>query len=381
MGRTPELDVMHFIGSLSPGGAERNLYYLAPYMARSEYRYGICCMIDRGSFADEIESLGIPVFDLAYRRRKTIGSIMRLSRLLRRTRTRILHSHLFEPGLIGRLAAWQAGVPVIITHEHGKTLWKRWYHHWFERLAQHRTDLRIAVSADIRDLRIKHEKTPLDRITLIGNAVDPDRLKEGEGHRDRLRAELGLEDRTVVGCVGRIVGAKAYDIMLEVACRLRSGRRDAAFILIGDGPQRESLEARRRELGLTEGVSLLGMREDIPGLLAAMDIYLITSLREGLPLSLIEAMMAGKPVVSTRVGGIPEVIEHGVDGLLVEPGDVEGTVAALKTLLDDPGRRAAMGERGRRKAIDRYAPSRVLGIIESRYAEILERKGLRARAP
>jgi glycosyltransferase involved in cell wall biosynthesis len=373
-----DLDVLHLIGSLATGGAERNLYYLAPAMARSRMRYGVCCLFEPGEFAADVERAGVPVVALRYRQRSAPLAVVRLARILRKHRVRVLHTHLYQCGVIGRIAAWLAGVPVVVTHEHGKTIWKKWYHRWFERMAIHATDLRIAVSEDIRQLRITQEGTPADKIIVIGNAVDAASFPAGDARGETIRREMGLGQAFVVGAVGRLVEAKSYDLLVEVAGDVCGKRADARFLLVGDGPLRQSLARRRDALGLAEKFTLVGARADIPDILAAMDLYIITSQREGLPITLLEAMMAAKPIVATAAGGIPEVLEDGRDSLLVRPGNRRGLSEAVLALAGDPARRREMGERARSKAVARYSADAILETLEATYASLLKRKGLEA---
>jgi glycosyltransferase involved in cell wall biosynthesis len=371
-----EIDVLHVIGSLAQGGAERNLYYLAPSMAKSRFRYGICCLVAKGELAREIERLGIPIWDMGYRRRHAILTILRLRRLLKERKVRVLHTHLYESGVVGRIAGWLAGVPVIVTHEHGKTVWKKWYHRWFERLAIHGTDLRIAVSEDIRRLRLRDEHTPASKIVVIGNAVEPARFEVNKVARDAKRREIGFEKSLLVGTVGRLVVAKSYDFLLQIAKEVCEKRPDVRFVLVGEGPLREELVEMRDSLGLTDKVVFLGARTDISELLAAMDLYVITSRREGLPVSLIEAMMAAKPIVSTSVGGIPEALSDNEDGILVEPRSVQSFAEAIVNLINDPEKMAALGQKAKGKAIARYSAHKVLETLEQAYTSILSRKGI-----
>jgi glycosyltransferase involved in cell wall biosynthesis len=367
-----EIDVLHVIGILSPGGAERNLYYLAPHMATSRFRYGICCLTARGDFAAEIEHAGIPVWELGFRKRYTFSSIWRLSRLLKLKKVKVLHTHLFLPGLVGRLAGLLAGTPVMITHEHGKTLWKRWYHRCFERMMLPVTDLRIAVSEDILELRIEHEHTPRSKLRLVHNAVDPALFEVPESARAAKRKELGLEGGFVVGTVGRLVDAKSFDLLLEVAREVCARKPDARFLIVGEGPLGEDLRASAASSGLRGLVLFTGKRSDIPELMAAMDLYIITSKREGLPLTLIEAMMSRKPIVATSVGGIPDTISNDVEGILVPPGDTGSIVEAVLALASDAERRERLGSGARKRAAETYSPRKVLEDLERIYMEHLD---------
>jgi glycosyltransferase involved in cell wall biosynthesis len=378
MARQQAIDVLHVIGALSPGGAERNLFYLAPQFARSKFRYGICCLTERGKFADEVERLGVPVFELGFRKRYAVSTILRLAKMLKEMRVRVVHTHLFTCGVIGRIAAWRARTPVIITHEHGKTLWKKWHHRFFERVAIRRTDLRIAVSTDIMNLRLKHEKTPPSKIRVVFNAVEPADFVVDDARRAAKRKELEIDNSFVIGTVGRLVKAKSYDLLLEVAREVCSRKPEVRFVIVGDGPLRRLLEHTRDSLDLREKVHLLGTRADIPELMAAMDLYIISSRREGLPVALIEAMMAGKPIVATGVGGIPETLAHDRDGIIVAPGSKDALSDAILGLIDDPEKMRRIASNARRKAVVTYSPETVLAEIELIYRELLADKGIAA---
>lgn len=371
------IDVAHLIGSLSVGGAERNLFYLAPYMAKSRFRYAILCLMRRGEFASEVEKMGITVVEFGYRRRNTVTTTLRLARFLRKNKVKILHTHLFLPGLIGRIAAWLAGTPVIITHEEGRTLWKKWYHKLFERVAIFKTDLRLAVSQDIAELRIKEEGTPPAKIRILpSGGVEPKIFDVPESVSAGKRSQLGLANQIVVGTIGRLVEAKGLDLLLEAASILKRLDSRVKFVIVGDGPLEEDLRRQIKAKNLDGIVHLLGKRTDIPEILSVIDVYVITSRTEGTPVSLIEAMMAAKPVAATAVGGIPEIISDGVDGILVTPEDAQEIANAILRLIKDADLRRRLGDQARKKAIERYSTKTVIEQTEAIYAELLRQKGL-----
>jgi glycosyltransferase involved in cell wall biosynthesis len=194
--------------------------------------------------------------------------------------------------------------------------------------------------------------------------------------RREKRKELGLDGSFVIGTVGRLIDAKAYDLLLEVARQVCAVKPDVRFVLIGDGPSAAQLQNLREKLGLAGKVLMLGQRDDIPELMAAMDLYIITSKREGLPVTLIEAMMAGKTIVSTAVGGIPDALSHNEDGMIVEPGSKEALVEAVLKVMDDPETMQRLGSRAKTKAVMRYAPGQVLSQLETIYEELLLSKGV-----
>lgn len=258
---------------------------------------------------------------LNFRLRYLPVSLGKLVFLLRQENAQIVHTHGFTPGVWGRVAAWLAGVPIIIAHEHGKTLWKKHHHLLFERFANRFTDLRIAVSRDILERRQQLEHTPASKMIVLSNGVDLDQFQPGDPAR--IARELGLESfEFVIGTVGRLVEAKAYHDLIDAFACVRQKMEKSCLLFIGDGPLRSFLENYAREKNLTS-VIFLGAREDIPQLLCALNVFVLTSIREGLPVALLEAMAARLPVVATAVGGIPEVLEDGKNGFLVPPNSPE----------------------------------------------------------
>ncbi|MGQ9603057.1 MAG: glycosyltransferase [bacterium] len=372
------IDVVHLIGFLAAGGAERNLYYLAPHLAKSKFRYAIVCLFTKGEFAPIVESTGVPVFELRYRQRFTIQTIIRLTRFLRRNKVKILHAHLFHAAFIGRIAAWLAGTPIIIDHSRGLYPPKRWYHRFFERLAIIiRTDLRLSVSNEIANDMVENEWTPRSKIRIVTSGVDPDHFQVPEDIRCSTRKALGLEGCIVIGTIGRLIEAKGFDLLIEVASLLREQDNRIKFLLIGYGPLEDSLRSEILRRNLSDCIYMLGKRTDIPALLSAMDIYLTTSRSEGVPVTLFEAMAAGKPIVATSVGGIPDVIEDGKDGILVPSRDPEAIARAIMRLLNDKALAESLVANARKKFLENYSTQAVLSKMENIYAELIEKKGIK----
>jgi glycosyltransferase involved in cell wall biosynthesis len=237
--------------------------------------------------------------------------------------------------------------------------------------------LRIAVSEDIISLRMRHENTPPDKIRLVYNAVDPAHFEVDEDTRKRTRKNLGIDNSLVVGTVGRLVDAKSYDMLLDAAGKVCEKKPYVKFILAGTGPLEQELLSKRKALNLEDRFLFLGQRKDIPEILAALDIYVISSIREGLPISLIEAMLARKPVISAAVGGIPDTLTQACDGILVEPGNMEALAEAIMDLIDNRTKMDVLGENARKKAMEWYAPERISSELEAIYRDLLSRKGLR----
>jgi glycosyltransferase involved in cell wall biosynthesis len=211
-----------------------------------------------------------------------------------------------------------------------------------------------------------------DAVRVVYNAVNWERL-DATRSADEVRVELGIPaDRTVVGVVATLQDKKGHRVLLDAVART-PGLEAAWLMLVGDGPMRPSLEAYAAQLGITDRVTFCGTRRDLGNVLPAMDIFALPSLWEGLPLALILAMGASRPVVATRLAGIPEVVTDGESGLLVEPGDATALGAALARLCSDPSLRARLGTRARAAVRDRFGADAYSAAVIGIYEEFLAR--------
>jgi glycosyltransferase involved in cell wall biosynthesis len=188
---------------------------------------------------------------------------------------------------------------------------------------------------------------------------------------------MGIGDeRFVVGWIGRMTAVKRTDIVLRSFSRLKDEGVDAVLCMVGDGPDRRSVEDLAGELGVMRDSLFPGYQEDVGPFFAAFDVFVLPSGNEGTPVTAIEALASGCPVVATRVGGVPDVVTDGEDGFLVEPGDVEELAARLAQLANDPDLRGRMGAAGRERMRSRYAVDRLIDDIDRLYRDLLERKGV-----
>lgn len=299
---------------------------------------------------------------------------MRLAALVMTIRPHIAHLHVW--GLnVGRVAHYLR-VPVVLRHEHGMNLWKTPHDYAEEIRWRHCFDRRLAVSEDIRRLRIEKESFPPERIIVFPNGVAPQRSTP-EQERE-LRRELGLgTDDLLLGTVGRCVEAKNFPVLLE-AIRILKATHSFQFLLVGDGPDAERLRRLSRDLDIDDRVHFLGFRSDVPVCLGLLDGYVISSIREGLPVSLLEAMDCALPVVATNVGGIPEVVVDGKSGYLVQSPDAEALAEGMSKLLSlSREARSALGKEGRRIARSRYSIDALVDRTIDLYEGLLSHGGTR----
>jgi glycosyltransferase involved in cell wall biosynthesis len=305
---------------------------------------------------------------------RDLAGLVELVRLLRRERPDILHANSSKAGVLGRLAAVLAGVPIRIFTVHG---WAFSAHsgaasrlyHAADRLMRPLTTATICVSERERARGLEARTCTPERTTVILNAVDVARVPRAghDGARPRILS------------VGRLAAPKDFRTLVGALAQLPRGAAEA--LIVGDGPDRAQLEAEIARLGLAEHVLLAGERRDVPELLAGADLFVLSSRSEGLPVSVLEAMAAGLPVIASRVGGLPELVADGETGMLVEAGDVDELAAALRLLLAEPALRRRLGAAGRACAEARFDLERFRRAHLELYSAELARRGLPLPAP
>jgi glycosyltransferase involved in cell wall biosynthesis len=313
---------------------------------------------------------------------RDLVATVRLARLIRRERPDILHTHTAKAGTVGRVAALLAGRrgPRIVVHTfHGHVL--RGYFgplrsrlfRLLERWLASRTTALIAVSPQVRDDLVALGVAPPERFVVIRLGIELDeRVAPEQNGRAESRRYLGIgPDRFAVGWIGRMTAVKRTDDVLVAFKRLRDEGIDAVLCMVGDGPDRPDLERRAHELGIVRDTLFLGYQEDVAPFYAAFDALVLPSSNEGTPVSAIEALAAGRPVVATRVGGVPDVVEEGDDGFLVEPGATDDLADRLAQLARDPELRERMGRAGRERVLPRYAVERLVDDVDRLYRSLL----------
>lgn len=294
-----------------------------------------------------------------------------MMRLLRRERVDVLHSHAFGPNAWAAVLGRMVGVPVVVAHEHNWAFEGRAMRPIVDRrVIAPATDAIIVVSGEARRRMIELERIAPDDLVLLPNGIRA--LPPGDGQA--VRAELGIgPDDPVVGAVSVFRPEKALHLLIRAAAPLARELPRLRVVLAGMGPDRERLEAVVREEGLEDRVLFVGMRTDVPDVLAALDVAVLCSEFEGIPLALLEYMDAARPIVATRVGGIPELITDGTHGLLVESGDVQALAGAVKQLLTDPGTAARLGAHARERRRAEFSlegtVERLEGLYEHLHAE------------
>jgi len=360
------------------GGAERLALSVATNLDPAHFDSTLCVSrwppsgtldADTREVLDELSANGVKLLGLGRRGKGDVWVWWKLLSFLRRERVDVLHAHKFGSNVWGTLVGRRAGVPLVLAHEHSWSYEGGRVRRFLDReLIARGADRLIAVSREDQRRMVEIEGIPPARTIFVPNGIS--RAEPTSGHD--VRAELGIAPTaTVIGSVGSLLTVKAFDVLLRATALLTHDRPGVQVLIAGEGPEREALTALMHELGLDGSVHLLGRRADVPDILRAVDIAVCCSNSEGSPLSVMEYMRAGLPVVATKVGGVSDLIEQGDTGLLVPPGDPDALAAILAELLDDPIRARSMGKRGRKRQQAEFDLDVLVHRLEALYLEPL----------
>lgn len=354
------------------GGAERAMFMLLESLDRERWRPALLLedADDAAPLRERAAALGVPVRPVGPLPLGLEGArrVPALVRTLYAARPDVFHAHMSSPiackwglaaAVAARVPAVLGTVQVISDHPPDRAALLQL------RLLARGVDRYLAVSAAIADALVRNYGWPAAKIEVVYNAVDLDRFRDpvAVGIRD----ELAAPGRPLVLTVARLSDQKGHPTLLEAVAEVP----EAEFALAGEGPERERLEALAARLGVADRVHFLGRREDVPELLAACDVFALPSLYEGSSLAVMEAMAAGRAVVSSAIGGTDELVEDGRDGLLVPPGDTAALAAALRRLLGDQRLRDSLAAAGRERVEREFGREAMARRVEAAYAEVL----------
>jgi len=351
-------------------GVSRLFSWWFPRYDRARFDVSLCGLKRREPASELLEKDGVPVHHLG-RRRFDPRIVTDLVARARHLQARILHVHGYAAADFGRLAARLSGAALVL-HEHFADPRMPAYQGLADRLLARLTDRAIAVSESTRTFLVRERHVPAEKVRVIWNGAPLDEFAPVTAEVARAaRAQLGLPpDALVVGSIARLSEQKGHRTLLEAAARVLAARPGVRVLIVGDGDQWDALHAQSRTLGIAHHVVFAGHRTDVPALLGACDVFCISSTYEGTPLTLFEAMAAGKAIVATAVDGCREVLKDGVTGLLVPPSDPDALAAALLRALDDRALRAGLGADARAASAE-YDIGRTVARIQDLYDEVL----------
>lgn len=349
--------ICQLLHSLSIGGAEVLAARIGRQL-RGRFRFVYACLDELGPLGQGLIDDGFAVHQLKRREGLDHRCMLALRRFLRQEQVDIVHAHQFTPYFYATLARIPFRTPPVLFTEHGRFHpdYPRPKRMLYNKIATSRRDRVVAVGEAVRQALINNEGFPPNRVEVIYNGINLVPFHDASNQStNRIRAEFSIPDSTfLVAHVARLDPIKDHVTAIRAVSNLVESGIDAKLLIVGDGPERSTIEQARAELS-TENIILAGMRRDIPEILAAADALVLTSLSEGIPLTVIEAMAAGLPVVSTDVGGLREVVLPEQTGLLAPAGDHAALARHLARLAKGPAWAAELGAAGRALADERFS--------------------------
>lgn len=375
--------LLWLIDSLATGGAERLVASFARHLDRQRFDFLVCSLaeIDGNPMAAELERGGVRVILLGLRNLRDLAAFRRLVRLIRREKIDLIHTHLLYADIWGAVAGMLAARPVLstlhVTEDSSDAGKKERLRQGLARwMARRWTRKVIAVSEAVQRHCVDHNRLPAGRVVTIHNGIAlHDFSLPATFDRDRKREGLRLPPNVpVIITVAVLRPGKGHEILLRAAPRILSEFPEARFLIVGNGPLAAELEHSAVASGLAQRVIFTGLRRDIAELLAISELFVLPTLRDAFPTTLLEAMAMRLPVVASRVGGVPEIVAEEFTGLLVAPNDSAALGESIVTLLRDPSRMTKMGARGRARVEAEFSAEVWARRIEHLYETCLEEK-------
>ncbi len=365
----PRVRIAFCITDLDPGGAERALVQLVTRLDRERWEPAVFCLSGPGALAHELQKAGIPVMCLGATRWNQLLAILRLVRKLEQFRPAILQSFLFHANLACRIAGRLAGVWRIVSGirvAEKRSRFRLRIDRWTNGLVL----ANVCVSQAVADFSVAQSGLSQQKIVVIPNGVDIARFASAvPADLTALAIPRGSQ---VLLTIGRLDRQKGLSTLIEAAAIVAPKFGNTHFLLVGEGSQRAEIENLIREKGLVERVHLAGWRTDVPELLAAGTALVLSSLWEGMPNVVLEAMAAGLPVVTTRVEGTSELVIEGQTGLLVPPQSPAELAAAIETILSNPAQAKSMGQLGRERAATEFSWDKMVNRYSELYSRLIQ---------
>ncbi len=379
--------VLHIITHLPVGGAQDNTLITVEDLDKSKYEVHLLCgnggeWTDRAMEISEMKLIFsrflVRQIHLVY----DILAIFQMIALMKREKYDIVHTHSSKPGFIGRLAAKLVGIPVVIHTIHGfpfHDFMPQWLQLFYIRLEQCTSgfsDKLITVSRLNKNKAIQLKIAPPEKFVNIYSGIRFENFKPCVNPEEK-KMDLGLpSDKKLVGMVGRLSEQKAPDLFLRAIPEIIKSYPDCHFILVGDGELRPKLEKMAIKLDIKSHIAFLGFREDISEILSILNVYVLSSIYEGLGRSLTEAMYMKCPVVATAVEGVPEIVKHEQTGILIEPRDVKVLESAIIQLLVSPNIAEQLGKNAHNKVVDMFNADKMVREIDLLYQDMIREKRL-----
>ena len=369
----PPVNVLHVAGSAEWAGGEVYLLQLAERLDRERFSLSVVCPA-RGPLVERLERLGVPAPVIPMEERLVDPrAVLALARRFRRARPHIVQSHGARANFYCRVASRLARVPRHLSTVHNSLYdypvspLRRVVYLALDRLTVSWTETILCVAESLaRDL-VERSRVPARKVRVIPNGVDVARFDPARADGERVRREFALGPGPVLGIIGRMTPQKDHRTFLAALAAVRADLPEVKALIVGDGPLRVELEAEAGRLGLADACCFTGVREDIPDCLAAATVVVLSSVSEGLPFTVLEALAMARPLVATAVNGVTEIVEPDLTGLLIPPRRPDLLTRTVLSLLRDPERARALGQAGRKVVEVRFPIERMVERLERLY--------------
>ncbi|MGD2218021.1 MAG: glycosyltransferase [Gemmatimonadales bacterium] len=373
--------IVYVVDNLSFRGGERTFLQLAMGLPRSRYELAVACS-PGGVFVERLQDLGVAVIAAEMRKRRRLDTVLGLAREFRRRRPHIVHTQ-GRGDPFGRIAARLARVPAVVsttamisTRYDVEERWRRMLYRAIDFTTDRLVDRYIVVNHASIDALAERHGVPRSRVVVIPNGIELARYGPGGARGGAWRERLGVpDDAVLIGGVGRLTAQKGFDDLIRAFAAI--DRPDVWLVIAGDGPDWEELREMARMFDVSPRVLMPGFVEDVPGLLADLDLFVLSSRQEGHPMVMLEAMATGLPIVATDIPGVGDTITDGVEGRLVPPGDLAALANTIVVLIDDPAAAARLGRNARKRIERDYTAERMVRRTEVLYEGLLAEKDLR----
>ena len=387
--QTRPTKILHIITESNLGGAQRNTLLSIKGLKELGYNVELACGAygpgEPLKLVQEAEKDGIKTHILFSLERKVnpfhdIEAFLEIQKILGKEKFAIIHTHSSKAGVLGRWAAYFTKIPIIIHTVHGNSFhpnqsWlKKEFYRWSEKITSQITTKLIPVGYVVADEIIEAGVASRDKLSVIHSGINFEKFDKAFDSK-AIRAGIGISpDNFVVGTVGSLVPCKGHHYLIEAIATVHSIIPNVHLILVGDGPLRGELEQHGYNLNIANNISFLGYRDDVPELLSIMDVFVISSLWEGVGRALTEAMYMERPVVGTAVNGVPELIKHNVNGLLVPSKNSQALAKAILTLIQNRDKAKIFGERAKKHVYPEFSVELMVQRIHELYQQLLKIK-------
>lgn len=369
------VNILHVISKLPVGGVENQLLTTLKNYDRMKLNPLVCSLLDKGEIGKEIEDAGIEVFSLnKLKHRFDLTIVKDIYSLIKKRNIKIVRTHQYHANLYGRLAALLAKTPCIVASVHNVyTIDRKLHRRMINRFLARFTDKVVAVSEIVKKDILKYDGLRKDKVTVIYNGIDTDRLLNKDSNV--IRSEFNISsDVPVTGTIGRLTFQKGQKYLIEAVSIIKEKFPKIMLLIVGDGPMKDELQNYAKALGLNEHVIFTGSRRDIPALLAAMDIFVLPSLWEGLPNALLEAMASGKPIIATDIPPVREAINFEKEGILVPARNSSAIASSIEFLLVNKTFAVIFGNNAQERAYSDFNITTTVDKYTNLYEDILSNK-------